>query len=389
MVQSAVPTVRASPTILQVPHADEYIDIRYWLHPRLSNWLYAPLEFKELRKKWRQEKKEAEEADRERDRAEQAQMMAMRDMQHQYAQHAPMAEYDHHGFVRRRMSMVEGPYPDPHAHTGPHSLPNHSYMHSAMQRQPSVSSFGGPQSAPAYGGLQGPGIGMDARYGLPSPADEVQPFRYPHSAHPSGQVLPSLSIPHHAQDEDMYYRQTTMQTQSDLVGPGWNSPVQHPAAMRGPPQFYNAAGSLTLPPPHSMSSLSVSAPNPSPLSGSAFPSLGPSTGPGPALGGADVNLGIAGAVAPGVDSGSATPELAAHVSLGSNRLPPDSTLLTPLPGYEPEGEQLDIDHRERSREREREYGRDDRDRAWGDRSGERDRYYASNGQGNGRERLYE
>ena len=354
-------------------------------------WLYALSEFKELRKKWRQEKKEAEEAERERERAEQAQMLAMRDMQHQYAQHAPMSEYDHHGFVRRRMSMVEGPYPDPHAHSGPHSLPNHPFMHTAMQRQPSVSSFGGSQSAPAYGGLQGPGgIGMDARYGLPSPADEVQHFRYPHSAHPSGQGLPSLSMPHHAQEEDLYYRQT-MQPQSELVGPGWaNSPAQPPAAMRAPPQFYNAAGGLTLPPPHSMSSLSVSAPNPSPLSGSAFPSLGPSTGPGPALSGADVNLGIAGAVAPGGDSGSATPELAAHVSLGSNRLPPDSTLLTPLPGYEPEGEQLDIDRREREREREREYGRDERDRVWGDRSArERERYYASNGQGNGREQQYE
>ena len=32
------------------------------------------------------------------------------------------------------------------------------------------------------------------------------------------------------------------------------------------------------------------------------------------------------------------PLLTSHVSLGSNRLPPDSTLLTPLPGYEPEAE---------------------------------------------------
>ena len=68
--------------------------------------------------------------------------------------------------------------------------------------------------------------------------------------------------------------------------------------------------------------------------------------------------------------GPRTPELAAHVSLGSNRLPPDSTLLTPLPGYEPEPEQMDMGRplRERSRERDsREYGRDKRDRAWGGR----------------------
>ena len=91
--------------------------------------------------------------------------------------------------------------------------------------------------------------------------------------------------------------------------------------------------------------------------------------------------------------GPRTPELAAHVSLGSNRLPPDSTLLTPLPGYEPEPEQMDMGRplRERSRERDsREYGRDERDRAWGDRSArDRERYYAGNGQGNGRDQQYE
>lgn len=32
------------------------------------------------------------------------------------------------------------------------------------------------------------------------------------------------------------------------------------------------------------------------------------------------------------------PALAAHTSLGRNQLPPDSTLLTPLPGYEPDPE---------------------------------------------------
>ena len=105
-------------------------------------------EFKELRKQWRQQKKEQEEQEREREReAVHAQAMAMQ----QFAHHAQMTEYDHHRHVRRRLSMVE-PYPDPHAH--PHSLPGHSYLHNAMQGQgpgpgPVQSAFGGqPQSAP-------------------------------------------------------------------------------------------------------------------------------------------------------------------------------------------------------------------------------------------------
>ena len=74
------------------------------------------------------------------------------------------------------------------------------------------------------------------------------------------------------------------------------------------------------------------------------------------------------------------------MSLGSNRLPPDSTLLTALPGYEPELEQMDMGRplRERSRERDnREYGRDQRDRAW-----DRERYYAGNGRDNGGDQQY-
>ena len=347
----------------------------------------AYTEFKELRKKWRQEKKEAEEAEREREREAAAQAMAMRDMQYHHP-HQPMGYDDHRFASRRRMSMVE-PYPDPHGHGppgGPHSLPNHSYMHSAMQGQAAgaVQSFGNPpQTGPSYGSLQGAGMGMDARYGLPSPADEVGHFRYPAGHHPS------LSIPHHNPEEDMYYRQGQITPQGEL---GWGN--QHPSqlpqhGMRPPhqqQQFYGAQGNITLPPPHSLNPLSVSAPNPSPLSAGGFPSLGPSTGPGPALGG-DVGLSMAGA---GQESGSPTPELAAHVSLGSNRLPPDSTLLTPLPGYEPDGEQqLDMVGRPRERSHELEHDEYDRERApWGR---DRERYYAptGNGQGNGREQQYE
>lgn len=43
-------------------------------------------------------------------------------------------------------------------------------------------------------------------------------------------------------------------------------------------------------------------------------------------------------------------ELTTHVSLGLNRLPPDSTLLTRLPGYEPKSDRMGIG---RSRDRSR------------------------------------
>ncbi|CDO70142.1 hypothetical protein BN946_scf184783.g26 [Trametes cinnabarina] len=371
----------------------------------------SPNEFKELRKQWRLQKKEQEEQEREREReTAQAQAIAMREMQ-QYTHHAQMAEYDHRHF-RRRLSMVE-PYPDPHMHS--HSLPGHSYLHGAMHGQaPSgqgqvQNAYGGqPQSAPSYTPLQGPGMGMEARYGLPSPADEMAQFRYsqPHAS--VGQGLPSLSLAHHTpagQEDDIYFRnpggaaQSIMpQSHGEPVGPSWDTPHlthqhAHPATpiqhhqthgVRHLQPFYTSSGansSITLPPPHALGSLSVSAPNPSPLSQSAFPSLGSSTVPGPSLGSAqDVSLaGLPASLAPGAESGSPTPELAAHVSLGSNRLPPDSTLLTPLPGYQPDIDRGDAErvHDDFDRERLNDYARDrdDRERGRG-----RERYYGGTAQ---------
>ena len=91
--------------------------------------------------------------------------------------------------------------------------------------------------------------------------------------------------------------------------------------------------------------------------------------------------------------GPRTPELAAHVSLGSNRLSPDSTFLTPLPEYEPQPEQMHLIRplQERSQEHDsREYGRDQCDRTRGDcLVQDRDRDYARNGRDNGRDQQYE
>ncbi|KAJ2970693.1 hypothetical protein NUW54_g12674 [Trametes sanguinea] len=371
-------------------------------------------EFKELRKQWRQQKKEQEEQEREREReVAHAQAIAMRDMQ-QFAHQAQMTDYDHR-HLRRRLSMVE-PYPDPHTHS--HSLPGHSYLHSAMHGQSSgpgqvQNAFGGqPHSAPSFTSLQGPGMGMEARYGLPSPADDMAQFRYSQTHAHVGQGLPSLSLAHHTPagaEEDIYFRNPSGAGQSILphgepVGPSWGTPhpshqhahpatpVQHHQAhgIRQLQPFYSSSGagsSITLPPPHTLGSLSVSVPNPSPLSQSAFPPLGPSTGPGPSLGGAqDVSLGLPASVGAGAESGSPTPELTAHVSLGSNRLPPDSTLLTPLPGYQPDIDRGEADqlHDDFERDRHRDYARDRDER---ERGRERERYYAGSGQGGGRDQY--
>ena len=407
---------RSTHTLMDISIHPPGLYISYHAYPGRVRFS-LPTEFKELRKQWRQQKKEQEEQEREREReAVHAQAMAMQ----QFAHHAQMTEYDHHRHVRRRLSMVE-PYPDPHAH--PHSLPGHSYLHNAMQGQgpgpgPVQSAFGGqPQSAPPFSSLQGPGMGMEARYGLTSPADELSQFRYPQSQHSQvSQGLPSMNM-HHAAgpEDDIYFRnpagpgQPLPPQHGEPVGPSWGTPhpphqhvhpptpgSQHHYAhgIRPIQPFYTGSGassSITLPPPHALGGLSVSAPNPSPLSSSTFPPLGPSTGPGPALGGPqEVSLGLPTPVGPSTESGSPTPELAAHVSLGSNRLPPDSTLLTPLPGYEPEMEHGDIervrDDHDRDRVRDYVRDRDDRDRNAWDRGRERDRY---NGQGNGRDQQYE
>ncbi len=367
-----------------------------------------PTEFKELRKQWRQQKKEQEEQERELER-EQAHVNAMA-MQHemqQYAHHPQMSEFEHHRHVRRRLSMAE-PYPHPHAHAHPHPLPGHSYLHGGLQGHgPGPGQVhGGFGGAPPFNALQGPGMSMEARYGLPTPADDMAQFRYPPP--PPSQVthtqgLPSINLTHHnagGPEDDIYFRNPANASQpiplaphGESVGPAWGTPHtpvhHHPHALRASQSFYSAQGassSITLPPPHSLGGISASAPNPSPLSGSAFPSLGPSTGHPTSLSGQpDVNLGLPG---PGGESGSPTPELAAHVSLGSNRLPPDSTLLTPPPGYEPD---LDRDEVEHGRDRDqREYARDPRDERvsdWQQRGRERERYYAEAAQGNGRDQY--
>ena len=179
---------------------------------------------------------------------------------------------------------------------------------------------------------------IDVRYGLPSPAQEVSHFRHPAGCHLPQSDLPSLSIPHRNPKEDMYYCQGQITLQG---GPGWGD--QHPSqrsqhGVRLPhqqQQLHGAQENTIHPPLHSLDLLTVPTPNPSPVFGGGFPVLGPRTGPIPNLEG-DVGLSM---VSARQESTSLTPVLTAHVSLGSNRLPPDSILLTPLPRYEPDGEQ--------------------------------------------------
>ena len=349
-------------------------------------------EFKELRKKWRQEKKEAEEAEREREREAIVQVMATGDMRHPH--HQQRMVYDPSFVSRQWMSIIE-PSPDLHGDgtpSGPHPLSDHSYTHSATQGQAvsAVQTFENPpQMGSLYGSLRGAGTHIDARYGLPSPAQEVGHFRHPAGRHLPQSDLPSLSIPHRNPEEDMYYCQGQITLQGGL---GWGDqhPSQRPQHGVRPPhqqqQFYGAQENTIHPPAHSLDLLTVPTPNPSPLLGGGFPSLGPRTGPVPDLEG-DVGLSMVGA---GRESTSLTPVLTAHVSLGSNRLPPDSILLTPLAGYEPDGEQQ-LNTVSRSREQFHEFKSNEFDSEGAPSGRDRERCYTvvGNRQGNGRKQKYE
>lgn len=92
---------------------------------------------------------------------------------------------------------------------------------------------------------------------------------------------------------------------------------------------------ITVSSPYLLNSLSVSAPNPSPISAGGFPSLEPSTGPKFTPGG-NIRLNMGGAEQ---ESGSLMPELTVHASPCFNHLLPDSMLLILLPEYKPDSKQ--------------------------------------------------
>ncbi|OSX64004.1 hypothetical protein POSPLADRAFT_1073706 [Postia placenta MAD-698-R-SB12] len=281
----------------------------------------TPAEFKELRKQWRQAKKEAEEQEREREVAAQAhahafsgnplasagfQMRVATGHQHGHPMHQGMLPYAHHELdhhrIRRRMSAIEA-YGDAH---------QVAYVN-AQAGFPSPTSYG----------MEG------ARYTMPSPSEESQQqqMRYQHEE----DIQEMARFYRHSQPQvhEIGWAQAQGQQQQQHHGHELRHHASHPqlgnqgmslaGATRPLHPHYqlhpSAQAQAQQPPPHYPQSAPMSAP-------SSFSSLNQSVVPQShnSQGGGDM------------------PQLAAHVSLGRNQLPPDSTLLTPLPGYEPDPE---------------------------------------------------
>lgn len=248
-------------------------------------------EFKELRKQWRQAKKEAEENEREREREARA-ALSLHHASHQHPiDLPPHLRGEGHlrgdGLVvrqgsRRRISLVD-PYPDPHGFP-PHHPPHHS-------NPPHASGLYG------YGSAALDNSSTQARFGMHAAADEL---RYSHHL---GQEIPPEMSP--------YYRQH----QGEATGPGgaWHTNDlrhhQHPSH-------------------HGMS---MSLPSSRPIHQASYFHHQPSHS-------SPTHYNLSQEQHQAADEELDEPLLTSHVSLGSNRLPPDSTLLTPLPGFVPDGE---------------------------------------------------
>lgn len=292
----------------------------HFLHGHMPiNADHMRVEFKELRKQWRQAKKEAEEQEREREVAAQAhahafsgnplastgfQMRVATGHPHGHPMHQgmlyPHHELDHHR-IRRRMSAIEA-YGDAH---------QVAYVN-AQAGFPSPTSYG----------MEG------ARYTMPSPSEESQQqqMRYQHEediqemarfyrhsqpqVHEMGWAQAQGQQQQHHGHELRHHASHPQLGNQGMSLAGATRPL-HPHYQLHP----SAQAQAQQPPPHYPQSAPMSAP-------SSFSSLNQSVVPQShnSQGGGDM------------------PQLAAHVSLGRNQLPPDSTLLTPLPGYEPDPE---------------------------------------------------
>ncbi|KAI0091638.1 hypothetical protein BDY19DRAFT_637385 [Irpex rosettiformis] len=254
----------------------------------------SPSEFKELRKQWRQAKKEAEDAERERERQERSLAVVQHHHQqthhHQHPQMQGMIPVSsngaHHpsymlgmtttsyeqamsmGTIRRRGSQ---PYPSPH-----HPVTGYGYA---------------PRGSLSY---------EDDHYGgLPSPVEDVQ-RSYPAHSH----------APHAAEYEDDVYNHHPY--------------AGHPASAPAADSWHHARMQMSMASAVGRESLQqqqqASYFPPTPTSANA-----PSWEPHP----------HAQHVISSVDDEE--PLLTSHVSLGNNTLPRDSTLLTALPGFPPNG----------------------------------------------------
>ncbi|KAI0792186.1 hypothetical protein C8Q75DRAFT_732021 [Abortiporus biennis] len=257
----------------------------------------SPNEFKELRKQWRQAKKEHDEAERERERA--SRTMSAIHAHHSHAHHPyELRGAEGHlrgdGLVarhvpRRRISLVD-PYPPPHAfpthqmHSPPSQLP---YGYSTTQNLNSGVLDNSATNVPRY---------LVESTGVPSPE-----LRYPPPPQQQQQLEPEVGHGGVGVEMPSYFRQPQPQPPSQTPIEHLSSAgVWHTSDMR-----HGQAGLRSYLPPSSSPPQSQYLPHPN------------NQQPEEEL---------------------EEPLLTSHVSLGQNRLSPTSTLLTPLPGYQPEVE---------------------------------------------------
>ncbi|TCD69638.1 hypothetical protein EIP91_006863 [Steccherinum ochraceum] len=329
----------------------------------------SPSEFKELRKQWRQAKKEQEEADRQRERNEIARAQAVaHSAQLAHASHPHLSPHVSHHITPHHLGHAQLHHVSPaQSHHLPSSYGHHGYNQlsnmpvAVQQQQQQLQAY--RQALNADNGYL-PSAAADSYHSVPQAA--LSQF--------SSAYLREVGLPRSAPSEAMPARMPEVYNRDGFTQyAAGRSPEMYGngGVIRGPRRRVSIVHS-PYPDPHASSfgygGLDAQAqryangaaaaddtsteesldfyrsqghrPNdtgshPSQLSGPGWPPHQP--------------LPVhANAHTPQPNSAHHTPEhvhqqddeplLTNHVSLGSNRLPPDSTLLTPLPGYEPEAE---------------------------------------------------
>lgn len=319
--------------------------------------IYSRLaEFKELRKQWRQAKKEAEDAERELERQERTAIANAHSSMHHshHSHHHP----HHHALGIASMMSSSGAAPGLVGGTGnSYGLPSlHSpetpYELGPLSSSAGVVGMGGVGSLRRRGSQPYPSPHVSHHTPHQHHANHYAPYANPHhqrgsmSYPPEDEYGATAGLPSPVEDaryqqqqqqqdyeEEMYYQQQRQQqhrqqqqqqqqsyfpptpTSATAPGPAWehSHPPQHQHAHSSPttlPSLASHSHPHTLPALSSLSNHSHS-----------LPSLASHNMSSPTL----------------AYSTEDEPSLVSHVSLGSNRLPPDSTLLTALPGYHQQG----------------------------------------------------
>ncbi|KAH8104141.1 hypothetical protein BXZ70DRAFT_905239 [Cristinia sonorae] len=342
----------------------------------------SPGEFKELRKQWRQAKKEAEEADRQRERHELARAQAVAHA-HAHAHHTA-----HHGLAHPSHPHLSPHHPQhaPHHlsqlhHISPtqsHHLPN-SYGHSVLGHVASVPisiqhqqqmnqqqllmnrhaiTAADGEFLPSHQSPDGYN-GMSQSLQYPSPAPYLREGAYPRSA-PSDTFSTRLG----GEYRDGYATYGNGRSPPALYGTSGvirgqrrrvstiHSPYPDPhgsgygygSVEQQPPRYNNGTSNedasadqlVDMYRSQTQTHRSNDTPtHPSQLTGPGWPPhQSQSSGHTPQ----QQHIPSSHHTPEHVHQQDDEPLLTSHVSLGSNRLPPDSTLLTPLPGYEPDAE---------------------------------------------------